>query len=1225
MKRQAVYVLCAEGEETFAEQLAGPLREAGYDVTHAGTVAVGESQIWSVTNLLMTGAPLVVCGTMKAVGSNWANHIAYAAHSNGDNRVFVVQMDGRAHVKQLAVETKVARFDLDPAQGVRDLISSLAQRFPPKLTVLESIPRSDSQYTDRLRTSTGFDFDALRRFRGDLRPEVEAVYPAMLSPREFLERAALIDEGQLTGTGVLLFGERPALMFPAAQVQCMRYYGLNQAAPRERERFGGTVPDQIVAAREFVARHVRRGELPSSEQAAARPVYEYPMLAVRELIANAVVHRDYSAMDAWVHVRIFQDRLEVSSPGVWIDRDLTDGVQRELSTLVGQSKKRNHLLASIVSWISLVEADGSGIPTVLQDCAAIGARPPLVKQDQGFITVTLWPRPDPTLMAREASEKSIVVGKFPAAPPAFIVRSTETRLAETLSASPVAVVCAVTGMRGVGKTHVAAAYARSWIQDRRGLVGWVNAESVGTAVADLARIAAAVGVQDPKGDSAVSAARLRERLASWPGDSLIVFDNAADPDKLLPLLPTLGRTRVVITSTDAAFTELGEVVEITQFTRAESVEYLRARTGLDDKIGAAGVAAELGDLPLALAAAAANIRQHRTREYSHYLDELRRYPVREVLLRVPGHEYRDSTAAALLMSVDAVISGSDRLVARLIAMLAVLSPDGVRLDVLSTLDDRHGNSATPSPALYGAIEHCRRSSVLSWSVSGDMLTMHRLLARVVRERASTNDTLGEWHADALHVLEPHMFEESHAWNRKELGLHLVSQIEALWASGIGDTPRETVERAAVARSWAVRQLSASADLTRAADVARQAVADFTRTLGPDHPQTFTARRNLAGALRQRGRLSDAIALYERTLADCERVLGPGHPDTLTSQNSLAGAYRAVGRLAEAIQLFEYTLSEREQVLGQDHPHTFVSRDELAGTYRTALRDGDAIPLYEKTLADRERVFGKDHPDALASRNNLASAYWATGRLSEAIPLFERTLADCVRVLGPDHPDTLTAQNNLAGAYRSAGRLPAAITLYERTLADCVRVLGPDHPDTLSSQNNLAGTYRSADRLYDAITLHRRTLDARIRILGPDHPDTLTSRNNLAGVYKWAGEFKDATALYKRTLADRERVLGRDHPETLRTRYDLASTYRAARRFDKAIATFEVALADLERVCGPDYPLSIETRKKLKDVRRLAARPERSGTAAPDTYLGEQPEGELTQIRPIIDFGQSNQT
>ena len=65
----------------------------------------------------------------------------------------------------------------------------------------------------------------------------------------------------------------------------------------------------------------------------------------------------------------------------------------------------------------------------------------------------------------------------------------------------VAVVCALTGMRGVGKTQVAAAYARSWMEAGRGLVGWVNAETLDVAVADLARIAEAVGVADPDGDS----------------------------------------------------------------------------------------------------------------------------------------------------------------------------------------------------------------------------------------------------------------------------------------------------------------------------------------------------------------------------------------------------------------------------------------------------------------------------------------------------------------------------------------------------------------------------------------------------------------------------------------------------------------------------------------------------------------------------------------------------
>ena len=106
----------------------------------------------------------------------------------------------------------------------------------------------------------------------------------------------------------------------------------------------------------------------------------------------------------------------------------------------------------------------------------------------------------------------------------------------------------------------------------------------------------------------------------------------------------------------------------------------------------------------------------------------------------------------------------------------------------------------------------------------------------------------------------------------------------------------------------------------------------------------------------------------------ERVLGADHPDTLTARNNLADAYVSAGRLDEAIPLFERTLADHERVLGADHPDTLTSRHNLAGAYVSAGRLGEAIPLFERTLADRERVLGADHPDTLASRNNLADAY-----------------------------------------------------------------------------------------------------------------------------------------------------------------------------------------------------------------------------------------------------------
>ena len=120
--------------------------------------------------------------------------------------------------------------------------------------------------------------------------------------------------------------------------------------------------------------------------------------------------------------------------------------------------------------------------------------------------------------------------------------------------------------------------------------------------------------------------------------------------------------------------------------------------------------------------------------------------------------------------------------------------------------------------------------------------------------------------------------------------------------------RDIAGRILAARSWAVRQLCAAADLTRAIDLGRKVLADCERVLGCDHPDALTSRNNLAYAFHSAGRLAEAIPLLEHTLADRERILGPDHPDTLISRNNLASAYVSAGRFAEAVPLLERALA-----------------------------------------------------------------------------------------------------------------------------------------------------------------------------------------------------------------------------------------------------------------------------------------------------------------------------
>ncbi|MEU1456937.1 tetratricopeptide repeat protein, partial [Streptomyces avermitilis] len=80
---------------------------------------------------------------------------------------------------------------------------------------------------------------------------------------------------------------------------------------------------------------------------------------------------------------------------------------------------------------------------------------------------------------------------------------------------------------------------------------------------------------------------------------------------------------------------------------------------------------------------------------------------------------------------------------------------------------------------------------------------------------------------------------------------------------------------------------------------------------------------------QAGRTGEAIDLVEQVVADRERLLGADHPDTLTARGNLAAIYWQAGRTGEAIDLVEQVVADRERLLGADHPDTLTAREVLS--------------------------------------------------------------------------------------------------------------------------------------------------------------------------------------------------------------------------------------------------------------------------------------------------------
>ena len=671
----------------------------------------------------------------------------------------------------------------------------------------------------------------------------------------------------------------------------------------------------------------------------------------------------------------------------------------------------------------------------------------------------------------------------------------------------------VTGVRGVGKSQLAAAYARAKLAAGWRLVAWINAENSGSLLTGLAAVADAAGLSYAGywRDAADAGQAIRQQLEVDGEDCLLVFDDVDDADTVLPFLPVGGPARVLITTTRQSVADLGTNVSVDVFSEQEALALLDGRTGLGE-IEAATVAAQLGYLPLALAQAAAVIATQQS-GYKTYLKRLRAVPTDKDPSREREKPYPRDAARAVLLSLDVVHASDETGVRpRLMEIMALLSAAGVHRDFLhaagqvgALASDGHRVSAA---VVDLALERLADASLLNLSLDGRTITVHPLVAEVIRERGVQRGTLTEaCRGAAASMLEVHASAHAQSYDRLAV-TDIPRQVTALLDNLAGNSSDVEEElgkillRLRFLALYYLLELGGSAQ--QAIAVGESLTADLERELGPDHPDTLNSRNSLATAYQAARRVGEAISLFELVLAAREEVLGSDHPHTLTSRNNLAAAYQDAGRTADAIPLFELTLIAREKVLGPDHPSTLNSAGNLAAAYRDAGEAAKAIWLLEQILAIREQLLGADNPQTLVSRNSLATAYQDAGRVAEAIPLFEHTLSVWERVLGSDHPDTMKLRNNLANAYRETHQVAKAIPLVEQILAVRDRLVGAEHPRTLATQNNLAEAYREAGRAAEAIPLLERTLAACERLLGPDDSRTQATRHNLALAYEDAG-------------------------------------------------------------------------------------------------------------------------
>ncbi|WP_455391351.1 ATP-binding protein [Frisingicoccus sp.] len=233
----------------------------------------------------------------------------------------------------------------------------------------ESVPASSMKIRELVLKGSGQTYDSLRSqydFNEMSFTKLRSVY-RQRTGKSFedtdYESFGIIDNnGNLTNAGALIADESPVRH---SRLFCTRWNGTTKAsglidALDDKEYSGGLI-ELLQSGIEFVINNSKKPWMKLSDRRVEMP--EYPERAVTEGLVNALIHRSYTELGSEVHIDMFDNRLEIYSPGGMYDGTSLDNV--DIMNI--PSKRRNPVLADIFSRLAYMERRGSGFKKILED------------------------------------------------------------------------------------------------------------------------------------------------------------------------------------------------------------------------------------------------------------------------------------------------------------------------------------------------------------------------------------------------------------------------------------------------------------------------------------------------------------------------------------------------------------------------------------------------------------------------------------------------------------------------------------------------------------------------------------------------------------------------------------------------------------------------------------------------------------------------------------------
>ncbi len=307
----------------------------------------------------------------------WVNHISNITEQRVIPLITPLQYNGKIFA---VVEVKESNFKPVAVEGIcyKKLYKSTQRMSVQEISemFLQSIGRSPDSIIIPQTSIDDIDMDRVKSYIGQIR-ESGRRSSIDVDPSVSLKKLGLLNGESPTLASIVLFGKSPIQKLPYAKVHCGRFDTDGNII--DSQYIESSIIEQVNEVLGFIRKHVNVG-YSVGEKPERIETWDYPFKAIREVIINAICHRDYHH-PVEISLKIYNDKLVIWNPGRLMPGLTIDDLYNPLH----ESKPRNLLIANFFYDLGLIEKYGSGTGNVIARCKERRMPKPIFEEkSQGF-------------------------------------------------------------------------------------------------------------------------------------------------------------------------------------------------------------------------------------------------------------------------------------------------------------------------------------------------------------------------------------------------------------------------------------------------------------------------------------------------------------------------------------------------------------------------------------------------------------------------------------------------------------------------------------------------------------------------------------------------------------------------------------------------------------------------------------------------------------------------